>query len=111
MHIEDYQKLSRRTMNKDLSYEQKLSNMAMGIAGEGGEIIDLIKKAQFQGHTLDTVKIKEEIGDLMWYVCNLATLVGADMGEVLQHNFNKLLTRYPNGFSEEDSMIRRDKQD
>lgn len=109
MHIEDYQKISRRTMNKDLTFDQKLCNMAMGIAGEGGEIIDIIKKAQFQGHTLNTKNIKEEIGDLMWYVCNLSELIGADMGDILQNNFNKLLTRYPNGFNEEDSIIRKDK--
>lgn len=108
MHITDYQKISRRTMNKDLTYDQKLCNMAMGIAGEGGEIIDLIKKAQFQGHTLDVKKVKEEIGDLMWYVSNLAELVGGDMDEILQDNFNKLLKRYPNGFSEEDSILRKD---
>ena len=59
MEIKEFQKNSIRTLNMDLTKEQLLSNMVMGIAGESGEVADVIKKHLYQGHDLDVAHIKE----------------------------------------------------
>ncbi|AXN58334.1 MazG-like pyrophosphatase [Bacillus phage Wes44] len=61
-----YQSLSRRTAPVDMD----VSNIAMGLIGEGGELIDLVKKLVFHNHPMDTalkVKFEKEAGDLLWY--------------------------------------------
>lgn len=107
MEIKEFQKVSKRTMPSDKIIPKTL-NCALGIAGEGGEVVDLIKKSVFQGHELDKTKLVEELGDLMFYVSNLATTFNIDMSKVLQSNVDKLAIRFPNGFNFEDSKKRVD---
>lgn len=106
MSLKEYQERSMRTINKELTKEQLISNMAMGIAGETGEVIDLIKKHLYQGHNLDKLKLKEEIGDVMFYIVNLCNIISADLEGIIDDNYNKLMKRYPDGFSEERSVNR-----
>lgn len=110
MNIKDYQLASRRFLNKDLSFNEKILNMGLGLSGEVGEVNDQIKKGFFQGHPINLKHMEEELGDVMWYLVNLATLYGMDMEKILEGNYNKLSTRYPDGFSEEASMLRVDKK-
>lgn len=109
MDIQEYQQISTRTMNKTLTKDQQIANMVAGIFGEGGEVADQIKKALYQGHTMDKKHLQEEIGDLMYYITNLATLYDISMCNVLEDNVNKLKKRYPNGFSVQESIARKDK--
>lgn len=106
LDIEEYQKASTRTINEELNSRNQVFNMVFGLNGEVGEVTDLLKKHYFHGHKLDKEHLKEELGDVMFYIVNLATLYDIDMSEVLQLNVDKLLKRYPNGFSEEDSINR-----
>ena len=106
MEIKEFQKNSIRTLNMDLTKEQLLSNMVMGIAGESGEVADVIKKHLYQGHDLDVAHLKEEIGDVMFYIVNLANVLELDMEEVLEDNINKLRKRYPQGFDANRSINR-----
>lgn len=106
MEIREFQKNSIRTLNMDLTKEQLLSNMVMGIAGESGEVADVIKKHLYQGHDLDVAHLKEEIGDVMFYIVNLANVLELDMEEVLEDNINKLRKRYPQGFDADRSINR-----
>lgn len=106
MEIKEFQKNSIRTLNMDLTKEQLLSNMVMGIAGESGEVADVIKKHLYQGHDLDVAHLKEEIGDVMFYIVNLANVLELDMQEVLEDNINKLRKRYPQGFDADRSINR-----
>lgn len=108
MEIKEFQNKSRRTAQFTGSEHEKVCNMCMGIAGESGEIIDYLKKVGFHGHSFDKQKLINEIGDLMWYITNLATYFNIDMAEVLTANIEKLKIRYPNGFSCEDSLKRVD---
>ena len=101
MNIKDYQKLSTRTINTNLTHKENVSNMVFGILGEGGEVADQLKKNFFQNHQLDKNHLKEEIGDLMWYIVNLATLYDFSMDDILQENYEKLQKRYKKGFSSE----------
>lgn len=104
--ITDYQKLSVRTLNSDLTPKETIINMVMGIAGETGEVVDLFKKHLFQGHELDKDKIKEELGDVMFYIVNLCTLLDIDAKDMLGNNVKKLQDRYPEGFDKGKSINR-----
>lgn len=102
----NYQEKAARTLNNDLTDEEVLGNMALGIVCEGGEVGDMIKKHLYQGHDLNVNDIKDELGDVMWYVANLCTACDLKLEDVLQHNVDKLTKRFPDGFSEEDSINR-----
>lgn len=78
--------------------DELLNVGALGLAGEGGEIIDLIKKHLFHGKPLDRDKAVEELGDVLWYVQCLAEALDVNLSEVAQKNAQKLKKRYPNGF-------------
>lgn len=82
---------------------------ALGLTGEAGEVADRIKKGIFHRHGLDLEKVAEEIGDCVWYIASLCTVLDLDLDEIMQANIQKLLVRYPNGYSSEDSKARVDK--
>lgn len=105
---DDFQKAVMRTANNNLTKEQALSNAAMGIAGESGEYVDLLKKNLFHGHPLDLNKAKKELGDIMFYVAWSAQELGLKLSEVQTAVIEKLLIRYPNGFNKQDSIERKD---
>lgn len=107
MNPNEYQKLCMRTANK-LDRFKLIVNGAMGLCGEAGEVIDLIKKWAFQGHTLHRQDIEEELGDVLWYVAILCEGIGLNMEEVMQKNIEKLKRRYPHGFEAERSVNRDD---
>lgn len=80
----------------------------LGLTGESGEVADLIKKWQFHGHPLDDEKLLLELGDVLWYVNRAALAIGKTLEDVMQANVDKLRKRYPNGFSTEASINRKE---
>ena len=73
---------------------------AIGIASEGGEFSEIVKKCIFQGKPLDdetVYHIKRELGDIMWYWINSCRALDLDPNEVIAENVNKLKSRYPGG--------------
>jgi len=83
-----------------------VANYALGIAGEAGEVADAVKKEIFHGHTSDREALKKELGDVLHYVAGLAWMYGFTLDEVATANIQKLMARYPDGFSEEASRNR-----
>lgn len=106
MNLNDYQSLASRTA---ASHGNELVNYGLGIAGESGEVADLIKKAMFHGHTIDIGEVKKELGDVLWYLANIARIAGLRLDEVAEANISKLQRRYPEGFSTEASINREEK--
>ena len=106
MTINEYQQLALRTLNPQLSEKDVLINGVMGLCGESGEVIDIVKKHLAQGHSLDKEKIAKELGDVAWYLAETAYAIGYQLEEILQMNIDKLKTRYPDGFDPEKSMNR-----
>jgi NTP pyrophosphatase (non-canonical NTP hydrolase) len=102
-----YRKAIERTMNPSLSEKEKLTMLAMGIAGEAGEIVDTLKKVIFHGHELDRNELIKELGDLEWYLQHLKKHYNISDEIVYISNIMKLNKRYPNGFSEKDSINRK----
>jgi len=106
MTANEYQKLAMRTSNQELSNALHIMNGALGLCGESGEVADLVKKCWMQGHNLDREHIAKELGDCMWYVAELATAIGYELETIMQMNIDKLMRRYPEGFSSERSQHR-----
>ena len=106
MEIKTYQMKACRTANKDLTDIQQLQNGLMGLNGESGECIDILKKHLFQGHELDVDHIAKELGDVAWYLAISAEAIGYDLDSILQTNLAKLSARYPKGFDSELSQHR-----
>jgi NTP pyrophosphatase (non-canonical NTP hydrolase) len=104
MTINEYQKAAMRTAS---GCSQLLLNGLMGLNGEAGECIDILKKNLFQGHLLDTQHMAKELGDVAWYLAVSANAIGYDLETILQMNIDKLQKRYPDGFRTELSVNRR----
>lgn len=102
----DYQEAAVRTANKNLNSLQQLQNGLMGLNGESGEVIDLLKKHLFQGHSLDVEHIAKELGDIAWYLAISAYAIDYDLEAIMQINIDKLIARYPLGFDSESSIHR-----
>lgn len=103
----DYQEAAVRTANKNLDSLQQLQNGLMGLNGESGEVIDLLKKHLFQGHPLDVEHIAKELGDIVWYLAISAYAIDYDLEAIMQMNIDKLRERYPLGFDSEQSINRK----
>ncbi|MBR1822587.1 MAG: nucleoside triphosphate pyrophosphohydrolase family protein [Clostridia bacterium] len=99
MTINEYQQLALRTLNPALSHKDVLINGVMGLCGESGEAIDIVKKHLAQGHALDREALIKELGDVAWYLAETAHALDVDLETVLRRNIEKLARRYPEGFS------------
>ena len=105
MTINEYQNLAQRTANTKRPLD-KLENACLGLAGETGEVCDILKKYLFQGHKLDGPHMIEELGDCAWYLAEAASGLGVSLEYILLQNIAKLKRRYPAGFDPERSMNR-----
>lgn len=111
----EYQLLASRTLidKPDRAYsDQEIMIVwnAIGLAGEAGEVAEHVKKGVFHDHGIDSDKLIKELGDCLWYIAALCTKLDVTMDEVMQRNIDKLRERYPNGWSVEDSINRKESQ-
>lgn len=107
MTINEYQQLAARTASTKVP-NLKIENGILGLCGETGEIADVYKKYLYQGHELDREHMAEELGDVCWYVAELAAGLGVTLEEVMEQNIEKLRKRYPDGFDAERSVHREE---
>ena len=108
MNLNEYQQLALTTLNPALDKKDVLINGVMGLCGEAGEAIDIVKKHLAQGHELDKDALIKELGDVAWYLAETAYALDVPLEEVCQRNIDKLKARYPEGFSAEKSINRED---
>lgn len=108
MNFKTYQKLAYKTTGglkaKDRVFWTLVS--ALGLAGEAGEVVDYIKKVVGFKHDLDREKLKEELGDCLWYISDLCTKFNISLDDTAKFNIQKLKKRYPKGFSRKNSKKR-----
>lgn len=90
--------------------QMRLMHAVMGLAGEVGEVTDAVKKSVLYNKPLDVENVKEEAGDILWYMALLLDQVGSSFEEVMQMNHDKLEKRYPGGFTEAAAIARADKE-
>lgn len=109
MTINEYQTLALRTESRitadPVPYIRILEGL-MGLNGEAGEAIDIMKKVLFQGHAFDREHMAKELGDIAWYLAVSADAIDYDLETIFQMNVDKLRARYPDGFDAEHSLNR-----
>lgn len=108
MTINEYQRAALRTASNENENYPRLLNGLMGLCGEAGEAIDILKKNLFHGHKLDKEHLAKELGDVAWYLAVSADALGYDLETILQMNVDKLMKRYPDGFDVEKSKRRQE---
>lgn len=96
MEFNEYQEAANRTLYGN---EQVLTNCALGLASESGQVIDLIKNYTFKGKELDKQQLIHEMGDVLWYLSQIAEWADIPFDEVAQKNIAALNKRYPNGYN------------
>ena len=106
MDIKEYQQEILRTVPSKMTKPNKLANFSLGLAGESGELIDMIKKHLYQDHEIDINKVSNEAGDLVWYLCNILNVFNINLSDVMDANIAKLKARYPSGFDKNRSVNR-----
>lgn len=79
----------------------RILHAAIGCVTESGELLDALKKQMFYGRELDVVNVKEEAGDILWYLAILFDELGTDFETESNRVINKLKTRFPDKFTEE----------
>ena len=111
----EYQKLAQRTQTNmkvaqarindlDADFAVGLLHAAVGIAGESGELATAVEKWLFYGQILDNDNLKEELGDLLWYIAEACNAAGISLEEVMAGNIAKLKKRYPDKYSDERAL-------
>ena len=108
MQVNEYQKAAMATLNTALDKKDVLINSVMGLCGESGEAIDIVKKWLMQGHELDREHLARELGDVAWYLAEAATALDVPLEAVFQGNLDKLRQRFPNGFDTGASVNRKE---
>lgn len=110
MNFVNYQVEAERTANSELLPNIRILVSALGLAGEAGEVGNIIKKQIGHKHDYDTAvaKLKDELGDVLWYIADLANAYQLDLNEIAVQNVGKLRRRFPNGFSSEASINRQE---
>lgn len=106
MKINEYQTETLRTASGMCDNYPMILNGVLGLGGESGECLDIVKKHLFQGHDLDREHLAEELGDVAWYLAVSAYAIGYDLESVLRMNVDKLRKRYPDGFDSDRSINR-----
>ena len=99
MEMSEYQRLARRTA--EYPREAWLAYPALGLAGEAGEVAEHAKKAiRDDAGTVSPQRrelMAKELGDVLWYVAQLASELQLDLDEVARANLDKLLSRQRRG--------------
>lgn len=98
MNFEVYQDSAFRTAADSGDWNRDTLITALGLAGEVGEVVELVKKHIGHGRQADLVHLQAELGDVLWYVADLATRYGLNLNTVAANNIGKLRERYPQGF-------------
>lgn len=97
-------------INETTPEKMDLNHMALGVAGEAGEIVDCIKKHTIYNQPLNVVNLKEEIGDMLFYVTRILDTQELTIEECLQANQDKLNKRYPEStYTDSAAKLRADK--
>ena len=99
MTFDEYEAGVQATWDCGKTARDRLLNAAMGVGGEAGEYVDLIKKQEFHGVPADKMKVLKELGDILYYVTAAAKEHGFTLHDVAVENNRKLAARYPNGFT------------
>ncbi len=101
--LKEYQEACEMTARKDFETpKEEIMTWGLGVTGEAGDVASCIKKT-FMHDNDQKEGIKENIGDVMWYIAMICNFFDWDMQKILDGNVEKLKKRYPEGFSEKNA--------
>lgn len=114
MNTKEYQTLALHSENLDVDainsrFTQRINRLthaAMGVCTESAELLDAIKKHLYYGKDLDTINIKEELGDIMWYIALACDTLDISLEDIMKINIEKLSKRYPEGYTDKHAINR-----
>ena len=116
MNVNDYQRLAMRTKCDQIEALYRISNKenhtpgvsliqlnqaALGLAGDAGELCNAVARCVYYGKELDLTNVKEEVGDVLWWIAEACDAIGVSMEDMMEANIRKLQVRYPDKFTEE----------
>jgi NTP pyrophosphatase (non-canonical NTP hydrolase) len=112
MKANEYQELAARTLIEEPDFDIAAKDVmiswnALGLAGEAGEVVDLVKKGIYHQQGIDKTAIKKELGDVLWYISALCKQFDFTLEEVMQQNIDKLNARFPDGYSPERTTYKK----
>lgn len=107
MTFDEYQEQARRTQNTDLPLWAMREHALYGLSSEVGEVLGVHQKVH-QGHPMDEIKLRLEVGDCLWFLAELCDVYGWSMDEIALMNIQKLSVRYKDKFTAKESMARVD---
>lgn len=96
MEFNEYQSLANRTLHGN---EQVLTNCALGLASEAGQVLEVIRKYTFENHQMDQEELIKEMGDVLWYLSQIAEWANIPFEEVAKQNIDMLQKRYPERYA------------
>lgn len=105
MKVEDYERFVEAVRGGKMT----TVICGLGLAEEAGEVAGLIKKEFGHDHSRVPAKVAKELGDTLWYLTAVAHDYGYSLADIMQMNYDKLCTRFPDGkFTSEASIARVD---
>ena len=108
MKVNEYQQLAMTTLAPHLDRKEVLINSVMGLCGESGEVIEIVKKWLVKKDQLNRDRMIEELGDVAWYIAEAATALGVSLENILQANIDKLKNRYPERVQASNGLVKLD---
>ena len=99
MQFSEYQAKALMTLCKYDSKKDQIINGGLGLAGESGEVCELLKKHFLIGNELDNDMLMKELGDVMWYIAEICDAFGFTLEDVAEKNLAKLAARHGTKFS------------
>jgi len=108
MDFKEYQEAAKTTAGHAGPSQERMICASLALCGEAGELANYVKKGVWHGHGVLKADIMEELGDTLWYISEMCEAVGLSLDLVAQFNIDKLKRRYPEGFSEEASINRKE---
>lgn len=94
--LDEYQKLAKRTniYKKD---NEGFYALVFGLAGESGEVADKVKKTIRDENGPSQLELALELGDVLWYVSQVADRLGYALSDISMMNVEKLKKRQREG--------------
>lgn len=100
--------LSLEELKVKITLNNSFRNRVMRLNSKAGELADLIKKSVFHGHVIEKEVIKEILGAVLSLVISIGKFAELEINDISAANIEKLMRRYPEGFSKERSINREE---
>ena len=110
MNFEQYQVATQATAGHLNGGDPRLNLgiSTLGLVGESGEVSEIVKKHIGHGHVINIDRVTEELGDVLWYIADIASQLDISLDDIAYKNIEKLKAKYPQGFSHTDSINREE---